>query len=65
VAEGEERGDLSAVIVSVSDIDAFSIEDLLILTRPVVPCWSVLDSPGESCLSDVSLIDYCEQMDRA
>lgn len=50
MAKGEEGGYLGVVVVSVADVEAFAVEDFVVLAGPGVPGWSVLDSLGEGCL---------------
>lgn len=50
MAKGEEGGYLGVVVVSVTDVETFAVEDFMVLAGPGVPGWSVFDSPGECCL---------------
>jgi hypothetical protein len=50
VAEGEERGDVGAVVVSVADVKTFSVEDFEVLAGPVVVGWVVFETFGEGGL---------------
>jgi hypothetical protein len=55
VSEREERRDAGAFVVLVANEETFTVEDLEVLTWPVVPCGRLLDSFRESCLCEVSI----------
>lgn len=63
MAKGEERWDADAVVVAVADIQAFAVDDLEVLARPVVVGRRVFEATGEGALfitcqrSDELLID--------
>ena len=50
MAEREEWRDFHTLVVAVSDVQPFAVDDLQILTRPVVVCWVVLESLGKGGL---------------
>jgi hypothetical protein len=50
VTEGEERGELNAVIVAVADVEAFAVVDAEVFAGPVVVGRVVLEAAGEGCL---------------
>ncbi len=54
MAEREKGLDTETFIVPVPDIDTLSIEALLVLTRPVVIRWVILQTYRESGLPSIS-----------
>ena len=50
MAEGEEGLNTQAFVVAVSDIETLTVNDLEVLTWPVVVCWVVLQAFREGCL---------------
>jgi hypothetical protein len=52
VAEGEERGDVDAVVVPVADVEAFAVDDGVVLAGPVVVGGCVLQAAGEGALDN-------------
>lgn len=50
MTEREEWLDLGTVVVPVSDVDTLTIENLFVLSGPVMPCRGMLDSSWERCL---------------
>ena len=51
MAKGKQRGDASAVIMPVPNVQALAVKNLQILTGPVMPRGRVLDTSRESRLS--------------
>jgi hypothetical protein len=54
MAEREKRLDAETFIVPVPDIDTFTIEALLVLTRPVMIRWVILQTDRERGLAATS-----------
>jgi hypothetical protein len=50
VAEREERLDLGVVVVLVSYVEPFAVQNFVVFAGPGVPCWSMLDALGERTL---------------
>lgn len=50
MAEREERLDFGVVVMPVSYIKTLTVQDFVVLSRPGVPCWSMLDAFGERTL---------------
>ena len=58
VAEGEERRKAQALVVTVANIQPFAVNDLQVLSWPIVVRWIVFKSPGECCLQ--KSLAWCE-----
>lgn len=41
MAKCKERGEVEVVVVPVPDVETFAINDLEVLSRPVVECWVI------------------------
>jgi hypothetical protein len=45
MAKGEERCNLHALIVAVSNVDSFAVDHFHVLTRPIAECWVIFEPP--------------------
>ena len=50
MAEWEEWLDAQTLVVTVADVQTFAVNDLQVLSWPVVVCWIVFKTLGERCL---------------
>jgi hypothetical protein len=56
VTEGEERGDVGMIVMSVADVEAFAVENFEVFAGPVVIGWVVLETFGEGGLEIISMV---------